>query len=160
MNIYRTVLIAVALVLEKIDKKITEEQNNLEATQKPLEAPKEPDPSKCICEGINQPTDKTNAFLYCSKHNRTYLNNQYVNEDMPVYRKPPLTLEQIKDKYRTARIDTFNSSLPIRHYYNHNTGIITNKELKHLLSEANTLLDEIEVTINKMFAAALKAQKT
>ena len=44
---------------------------------------------------------------------------------MPVYRKPPLTLEQIKDKYRTARIDTFNSSLPIRHYYNHNTGIIT-----------------------------------
>ena len=124
-TIRRTVLIAIALVLEKIDKKITEEQNNLEATQKPLEAPKEPDPSKCICEGINQPTDKTNAFLYCSKHNRTYLNNQYVNEDMPVYRKPPLTLEQIKDKYRTARIDTFNSSLPIRHYYNHNTGIIT-----------------------------------
>ena len=37
---------------------------------------------------------------------------------------------------------------------------MTNKELKHLLSEANTLLDEIEVTINKMFAAALKAQKT
>ena len=29
--IKRTVLIAVALVLEKIDKKITEEQNNLEA---------------------------------------------------------------------------------------------------------------------------------
>ena len=41
-----TVLIAVALVLEKIDKKITEEQNNLEATQKPLEAPKMNSPTK------------------------------------------------------------------------------------------------------------------
>ena len=44
--IKRTVLIAVALVLEKIDKKITEEQNNLEATQKPLEAPKMNSPTK------------------------------------------------------------------------------------------------------------------
>ena len=41
-----TVLISVALVLEKIDKKITEEQNNLEATQKPLEAPKMNSPTK------------------------------------------------------------------------------------------------------------------
>ena len=62
-TIRRTVLIAIALVLERVDKKITAEQDRIELTQKPIEAPKEPDPSKCICEGINQPTDKTNAFL-------------------------------------------------------------------------------------------------
>ena len=127
MKLFNTVLTLTLLFkfLQSERNRSYEEYLSRKRTQKPLEAPKEPDPSKCICEGINQPTDKTNAFLYCSKHNRTYLNNQYVNEDMPVYRKPPLTLEQIKDKYRTARIDTFNSSLPIRHYYNHNTGIIT-----------------------------------
>ena len=45
--IKRTVLIAIALVLEKIDRKITEEQNNLEATQKPL--------SKRISEAVEAP---------------------------------------------------------------------------------------------------------
>ncbi len=51
--ISRTVLIALALVLEKIDKKITEEHNrsyeeylSRKRTQKPLEAPKMNSPSK------------------------------------------------------------------------------------------------------------------
>ena len=51
--IKRTVLIAVALVLEKIDKKITEERNrsyeeylSRKRTQKPLEAPKMNSPTK------------------------------------------------------------------------------------------------------------------
>lgn len=53
MNIYTTVLIAVALVLEKIDKKITEERNrsyeeylSRKRTQKPLREPLSPSPSK------------------------------------------------------------------------------------------------------------------
>ena len=51
--IKRTVLIAVALVLEKIDKKITEERNrsyeeylSRKRTQKPLREPLSPSPSK------------------------------------------------------------------------------------------------------------------
>ena len=45
-TIRRSVLIAIALVLEAVDKRITAEQNNLEATQKPLEAPKMNSPTK------------------------------------------------------------------------------------------------------------------
>lgn len=46
-TIKRAVLIAIALVLEAVDKKITEEQNRLEeATQKPIEQPLTPSPTK------------------------------------------------------------------------------------------------------------------
>lgn len=52
-TIRRTVLIAIALVLEKIDKKTTEERNrsyeeylSRKRTQKPLEAPKMNSPTK------------------------------------------------------------------------------------------------------------------
>jgi|24_taG_2_1085349.scaffolds.fasta_scaffold11962_1 hypothetical protein len=39
-------------------------------------------------------------------------------------------------------------------------GVIMSKiELAYLLNEANTLLDEIEVTIENMFADAIEAQQ-
>ena len=41
-----------------------------------------------------------------------------------------------------------------------NTGVIMSKiELAYLLNEANTLLDEIEVTIENMFADAIESNK-
>lgn len=46
-TIKRAALIAIALVLEAVDRKITEEQNRLEeATQKPIEQPLTPSPTK------------------------------------------------------------------------------------------------------------------
>lgn len=43
--------------------------------------------------------------------------------------------------------------------YNHIKGKTMNKtELNNLLKEANTLLDEIEITIENMFYAAYKSQ--
>lgn len=45
-TIRRSVLIAIALVLERVDKKITAEQDRIELTQKPIEQPLTPNLSK------------------------------------------------------------------------------------------------------------------
>lgn len=121
--IKRTVLIAVALVLEKIDKKITEEQNNLEATQKPLEAPKMNSPTKYTRERLKpsiddpRPVYANGIFKLTVDDNGiiTSISNGSSKEDMQVYRYPPLTAEQVRQKLEAQS----------NKYYNPNTGIIT-----------------------------------
>ena len=91
-TIRRTVLIAVALVLEKIDKKITEEQNNLEATQKPLEAPKMNSPTK-YTRGRYKPSEPpARPYMIHVNHNTgiitsTTATSKYTPEQLQAFYK-------------------------------------------------------------------------
>lgn len=97
-KLYETVL-ALTLVL-----------TYLRATVRAIEAPELSNPSNCSCNGINEPRSEPVAFVYCSKHNKTFINNKYVSkvdislspskEDMQVYRYPPVTSEQLKAYYK------------------------------------------------------------
>ena len=95
-KLYETVL-ALTLVL-----------TYLRATVRAIEAPEPSNPSNCSCNGINEPRSEPVAFIYCSKHNKSYINSKYVRqvdinkpkEDMQVYRYPPVTREQLKAFYK------------------------------------------------------------
>ncbi len=98
-TIRRTVLIAVALVLEKIDKKITEERNrsyeeylSRKRTQKPLEAPKMNSPTK-YTRGRYKPSEPpARPYMIHVNHNTgiitsTTATSKYTPEQLQAFYK-------------------------------------------------------------------------
>lgn len=120
MNILtKLTLTAVAKVLNKLyDKaKQYEEYIALQRTQKPTEAPEPSNPSKCICNNIEDHLDDSIAFKHCARHNKSYINNKYVkyvNTKLPV--KPFITSTTPRSKYTPEELQAFYKINPYTNY--------------------------------------------
>ena len=77
----------------------------LRSYRQTIEAPEPTYPSKCSCDSINDPRSEPVAFIHCTKHNKTFINDKYVRPIdttiRPVYIKDNFSLIINKEGYIT-----------------------------------------------------------